>query len=92
MCVNKPNFIKIGQTVAEMWRFNGFQNGDRPPSWILEIRIFVTVGEAKKRILHQHAKFRSDQSNHGGDIAISVIFQDGGHRHLEFSKVQTFNV
>ena len=30
-----PNFIKIGQTVAEIWRFNVFfQNGGRPPSWI----------------------------------------------------------
>jgi len=29
-----PNFIKIGQTVAEIWQFNGFQNGSRPPSWI----------------------------------------------------------
>ena len=27
-----PNFIEIGQTVAEIWRFNGFQNGGRPPS------------------------------------------------------------
>jgi len=35
-----PNFIKIGQTVAEIWRFNCFQNGGRPPSWILEIQIF----------------------------------------------------
>ena len=33
-------FIKIGQTVAEVWRFNGFQNGGRPPSWICEIRTF----------------------------------------------------
>jgi len=24
MCVILPNFIKIGQTVAEIWRFNGF--------------------------------------------------------------------
>jgi len=24
MCVIVPNFIKIGQTVAEIWRFNGF--------------------------------------------------------------------
>jgi len=24
MCVTLPNFIKIGQTVAEIWRFNGF--------------------------------------------------------------------
>ena len=36
----KPTFTKIGQTVAEIWRFNGFQNGDRLPSWIFEIQIF----------------------------------------------------
>jgi len=35
-----PNFIKIGQTAAKIWRFNGSQNGGRPPSWICEIRIF----------------------------------------------------
>jgi len=29
-----PNFIKIIQTVGEIWRFNGFQNDGRPPSWI----------------------------------------------------------
>ena len=32
-----PNFIKIGQKVAEigLWQINGFfQNGGRPPSWI----------------------------------------------------------
>jgi len=40
ICVTLPNFIKIGQTVAEIWRFNCFQNGCRPPSWILEIVIF----------------------------------------------------
>jgi len=35
MCVTVPNLINIGETVAEIWRFNGFfQNGDRPPSWI----------------------------------------------------------
>jgi len=30
----------IGQKIAEIWLFNGFQNGGRPPSWILEIQIF----------------------------------------------------
>ena len=35
MCVAVPNFIKIGRTVAEIWRFNGFyQNGGRPSSGI----------------------------------------------------------
>jgi len=24
ICVIMPNFIKIGQTIAEIWRFNGF--------------------------------------------------------------------
>jgi len=35
MYVTVPNFIKIGQAVAEIWRFNGFfHNGGHPPSWI----------------------------------------------------------
>jgi len=33
---------KIGQTVAEIWRFNGFQNGGRPPCLIFEIQ-FLTA-------------------------------------------------
>jgi len=52
-----PNFIKIGHAVAEIWRFNGFQNGGRPPSWIFEIRIFFTVGAVNGAILHQQLNF-----------------------------------
>jgi len=48
MCVTVPNFIKIGQTVAEIWRFNGFHNGGRTPSWILEIQIILTVWALKR--------------------------------------------
>jgi len=33
--VTVPNFVEIGRTVAEVWRFKGFENGGRPPSWIL---------------------------------------------------------
>jgi len=32
--VSMPKFIKIGDAIAEIWRFNSFQNGGRPPSWI----------------------------------------------------------
>jgi len=35
-----PNFVKVGQTVADIWQFNGFQNGSHPSPWIFEIRIF----------------------------------------------------
>ena len=38
-----PNFIKIGQFFTEIWRFNDFQNGGRPPCWILHICIFCPV-------------------------------------------------
>ena len=91
MCVIVPNFIKIGQTVTEIWRFNGFQNGGRPPSWICEIRIFLIVGAVNGHILHQRTKFYKDLSNRYGDIAIFVIFQDGGRRHFGFSKIRNFN-
>ena len=30
-----PNFVKMSQRAAELWRFMCFQNGGRPPSWIL---------------------------------------------------------
>jgi len=35
-----PNFTKIGRFFTEIWRFNDFQNGGRPPSWILKICSF----------------------------------------------------
>ena len=49
------------------------------------------VGAVKGHILHQHTKFYKDRSKHYGDIAIFVIFQDGGRRHLEFLKIRIFN-
>ena len=36
-------------------------------------------------------KSHQDRSNRGGDIGIFVIFQDGGRRHLGFSKIRNFN-
>ena len=79
-----PNFIKIGQTAAKIWRFNGSQNGGRSPSWICEIRIFLTVAAVKRPILHQRTKFRKDQSNRCGYIAIIVIFKMAAAAILNF--------
>jgi len=37
MCVTMPNFVPIGQTVAEIWPFFDFLKDDgRPPSWIFK--------------------------------------------------------
>jgi len=81
MCVTLPNFIKIGQTVAEIWRFNGFHNVGHLA--FLKFNFF-TFWALKRPILHNHAKFHEDLSTHCCDIAIFVIFQDGCRRHLGF--------
>jgi len=70
-----PNYIKIDQTVVEIWRFNGFQNGGSPPSWMFEIQIFLSVCIVKRPIAHHHAKFREDRSIRCCDIATFVIFK-----------------
>jgi len=43
MCVAVPNFVAIGQTVAVLWRFDGFQDGGCRPSCILDNSIFLTA-------------------------------------------------
>ena len=83
-----PNFIKIGHTVTDTWRFNGSHNGGRPPSWICEIRFFLTVGVVKRPILHQRTEFRKGRSNRYGDIAIFVIFKMAAAAILNFQKFE----
>ena len=36
-----PNFVVIGQTIAEIWRSRFFQNGGRPSSWICCARVWT---------------------------------------------------
>jgi len=57
----------------------------------VKFKLLLTVIEVKRPILHQRTKFRRDRSNRYGDIAFFVIFQDGGRRHLGYSKIQNFN-
>ena len=51
---------------------------------------FLTVGYTKKVKLLHCAKFRLNHSNRGRHM-VFFIFQDGGRRHLGFSKFQIFN-
>jgi len=34
MCVCIPDFVKFVRFAAEIWRYNDFHNGGRPPCWI----------------------------------------------------------
>jgi len=91
MCVIRPNFIKIGQTAAKTWRFNGFQNGGRLPSWICEIRIFLRP-ERFRDPFYRRTKFCKDRSNHSGDIVIFVIFKVAAVAMLNFQKFKILTV
>jgi len=46
-----------------------------------------THRDSQGHILHQPTKFYKDRSNRYGNIAIFVMFQDGGRRHFGFSKI-----
>ena len=52
MCSRVSNFIKIGWSIVEIWRFYDLQYGGRPPSWIFEIYSFYHPA-----ILLRYAKF-----------------------------------
>ena len=49
------------------------------------------LAAVKGHIFHHRTKFHTNRSNRYGDIAIFVIFQDGGRRHFGFSKIRNFN-
>jgi len=51
---------------------------------------FSTVRAVKRVELHQFAKFHRNRSNSGQDM-VFLYFQNGGRRHLAFSKFRIFN-
>ena len=54
-----PNLIKIGRFFTEIWRYNDFQNGGRPPSWILKsCSLFLSCVLCRYAILLPHTKCR----------------------------------
>jgi len=56
---------KIGQTIAEIWRFNGFQNGGRPPSWICWAFIGTTHDDHLKTYRIDSCRRRRSAANAG---------------------------
>jgi len=51
-----PNFVKIAQTVAKIWRFLIFQDGGRHHLGFLKCQ-FLTVGAVQSVELRHRAKF-----------------------------------
>jgi len=47
ICCYVQNFIEIGWFFAEIWWYDDFQNGDRPPSW----NCFTTIRDHPRSLL-----------------------------------------
>jgi len=54
-----PNFVKIGQTIAEIWRLNNYEDGGHLQSWILKVEILTNDRVETVKMRH-HTKFRED--------------------------------
>ena len=62
MRVTVRNFVKIGQTVAEILRFFGFPKWRPPPSWIFKNSIFLPADTLGRPNLRKPAKFHQDRT------------------------------
>jgi len=82
-----PNFIKIGQSVAEIWRFFHFQDGGRPPSWIFKIAI-LNVLRHKKCQCASPCQISSKSVKWLRTYCDITVFQNGGRRHLGLPPVR----
>jgi len=69
MCHN-AKLCQIGQTVF-------FQDGRRPPYWILTFLNFFVSHQVGSANMHRHTKFRQNRSNDCRNIVFNV-FQNGG--------------
>jgi len=67
-----------GQTLTEIWRFNGFPNDGRTPSCILLNFDILTGSTVQKDSMHHRIKYRCDQLNRRRNMASAFIFLNGG--------------
>ena len=63
MYISIPNFVKIGQAVAEILQFFRFLRW--PPSAILDFQkcVILTAYRVEGANMYQHAKFRRNRSS-----------------------------
>jgi len=71
---------KSDNIFTEIWRFNDFQNGGRPSSWILKICSFCHVAFVGMPFCFRVQNFAEIRKS--VELWPKSDFQDGGRRHL----------
>ena len=69
-----PNFMSIGQTVAEIWRLSNFKEGDRPPFLIFKSSNLTADGVSQSVSLRNQVKFHDNWLNRRRDYGDFSIF------------------
>jgi len=69
-CIMMPNFVQIGQGIANIWPFSIFQDGGRPPSSIVKTYKFLLPCTPRRAEMCRLAKFCADRSNLCRDMAV----------------------
>jgi len=85
-----PNFINICQSVAEIHRFKGFENGARRHLGFLKFEVFNGWGGYEPYFASSYQiSYRSVKPLRR--YCDFCDFQDNGGRHLKFLKIRNFN-
>jgi len=72
ICCCVQNFMKIGWFFAEIWQYNNFHNGSRPPSW----NCFTTIQDHPRNLCcwpQLSVKFRVNLIHRSEDVAIEFF-------------------
>jgi len=91
LCITIQKFIKMVEFLHIYCNLTVFKMAPVRHHEFMKLN-FLTVGAVKKPILHHRAKFRKDQSNRCGDIAILVIFKMAAAVILDFQKFEILTV
>ena len=73
ICVTVPNLIKIGQTFAEIWRFNGFFSKWRSPAILDLLGAYWDHRRRPLDGLHRCAKFGRNRCRSFDNMKLSIF-------------------
>ena len=85
------NFVAIGETVVDIWRFFDFQDGDRRHLGFFQFQIF-NCRAAQEADLRRYIKFGWNRSKRSWEIAIFLFFQMAAAAILDFSNFKFLTV
>ena len=74
LCVNVLNFIKIGQSVADIWRFNGFFSKWRPSAILMITGGLYLEIHLKPELTYDIALRAQPMQRQGQGLRLGLVF------------------